>query len=106
MMIISMADLSVLLTRSRKIVFITGNDHSHVGDSSKDNVHKHGDYGFGGKNKERKRILEFSEAMNMTMRDKLYKKFIKSHLMHQKHWLIIFCLGEIKQSFRKIYNAY
>lgn len=66
-MIISMADLSVLLTRSRKIVFITGNDHGHVGDSSKDNVHKHGDYGFGGKNKERKRILEFSEAMNMTM---------------------------------------
>ena len=54
----------------------------------------------------KKRILEFSEAMNMTMRDKLYKKFIKSHLMHQKHWLIIFWLGEIKQSFRKIYNAY
>ena len=58
-MIISMADLSVLLTRSRKIVFITGNDHGHVGDSSKDNVHKHGDYGFGGKNKEKKNSRVF-----------------------------------------------
>lgn len=50
----------------------------------------------------KKRVLEFSEAMNMTMRDKLCKKFIKLHLMHQNHWLIIFWLGEMKQSFRKI----
>ena len=63
----------------KKIIVVLGDFNDHIGHNAADSENQHGGYGYGVRNKEVKRILEFCGAMNMTVGNAILKKR-KTHL--------------------------
>ena len=64
----------------KEIVFLSGDLNGHVGNLSDGYDHVHGGFGFGSRNQEGDRILEFSLAMDMLVCNTYFKKR-DSHLI-------------------------
>ena len=58
----------------KETVVIAGDFYDHIGDNAKDFEDHRGGYGYGIGKKDRERILKFFAAMNMTVRNTLFKK--------------------------------
>ena len=67
-------------SNEKEIVFLAGDLNGHVGNLSDGYDHVHGSFGFGSRNREGERILEFSLAMDMVVCNTLFKKR-DSHLI-------------------------
>jgi hypothetical protein len=58
----------------KEMIMIGGDLNGHVGDRMEGYEGVHGDYGFGSRNEEGVRILDFAAAMDMVICNTLFKK--------------------------------